>query len=163
MARRTKRSSGRKVVAKRNRSTGTKATSSTAGRRGTATQKAKPKTATAPRAKAAPARRKREQDTSTEPLTEEEGRRSAREIAISSLAQLDAASSAGDRAKRAADSMAGDEAPGGTVEVPDNDRVDDWAGAFGVERSPDSPVRASSEILDERDRRRGGRRPAPKL
>ena len=59
--------------------------------------------------------------------------------------------------------MAGDEAPGGTVETPDNDRVDDWAGAYGVERSPDSPVRSSSEILDERDRRRGGRRPSPTL
>jgi len=49
------------------------------------------------------------------------------------------------------------------VAVPDNDRVDDWAGALGVERSPDSPVRTSGEILDSRDRRRPGRHPEPKL
>ena len=68
-----------------------------------------------------------------------------------------------DRAKREAESMVGDELPGGTVAVPDNDRVDDWAGALGVERSPDSPVRTSAEILDSRDRRRPGRHPEPKL
>ena len=50
--------------------------------------------------------------------------------------------------------MAGDEEPGGTVENPDHDSVDEWAAALGVERSPDSPVRGSAEILDERDRRR---------
>jgi len=59
--------------------------------------------------------------------------------------------------------MVGDEEPGGTVLVPDHDRVDEWAQALGVERSPDSPVRGSAEILDDRDRRRGGRRPAPTL
>lgn len=59
-------------------------------------------------------------------------------------------------AKKQADEMAGDEEPGGTVEVPDHDSVDEWASALGVERSPDSPVRGSAEILDERDRRRGG-------
>ena len=66
-------------------------------------------------------------------------------------------------AKRAADAMAGDEEPGGSVETPDHDLVDQWAGALGVERSPDSPVRSSAEVLEDRDRRREGRRPAPKI
>ena len=66
-------------------------------------------------------------------------------------------------AKPAADAMVGDEEPGGTVSTPDHDLVDQWAGALGVERSPDSPVRSSAEVLDDRDRRRGGRRPAPKV
>ena len=66
-------------------------------------------------------------------------------------------------AQRAADAMVGDEEPGGTVSTPDHDLVDQWAGALGVERSPESPVRSSAEVLDERDRRRGGRRPAPTI
>jgi len=69
----------------------------------------------------------------------------------------------GELAKRAADAMAGDEEPGGSVSTPDHDLVDQWAGALGAERSPDSPVRSSAEVLDDRDRRRGGRRPAPKV
>jgi Family of unknown function (DUF6335) len=48
----------------------------------------------------------------------------------------------------------GEEAVGGTVSTPDQDRVDDLGKAVGVERSPDAPFRPSSEILDERDRRR---------
>jgi hypothetical protein len=48
----------------------------------------------------------------------------------------------------------GEEAPGGMVATPDQDRVDDIGHALGVPRSPDEEVRASSEILDERDRRR---------
>jgi uncharacterized protein DUF6335 len=48
----------------------------------------------------------------------------------------------------------GEEAVGGTVSTPDQDRVDDLGKAVGVERSPDAPFRASSEILDERDQRR---------
>ena len=59
-----------------------------------------------------------------------------------------------DQACEQAASMAGDEEPGGTVEHPDHDSVDEWAAALGVERSPGSPVRGSAEILDERDRRR---------
>ena len=89
---------------------------------------------------------------SAEPISEVEDR-----------SDLDAVESVTDRAKRDAESMVGDELPGGTVAVPDNDRVDDWAGALGVERSPDSPVRTSAEILDSRDRRRPGRHPEPKL
>lgn len=69
----------------------------------------------------------------------------------------------GELAKRTADAMAGDEEPGGSVSTPDHDLVDQWAGALGVERSPDSPVRSSAEVLDDRDRRRGGRHPAPKM
>ena len=82
---------------------------------------------------------------------------------IEDRSDLDAVESVTDHAKRDAESMVGDELPGGTVAVPDNDRVDDWAGALGVERSPDSPVRTSAEILDSRDRRRPGRHPEPKL
>ena len=48
----------------------------------------------------------------------------------------------------------GEEAVGGTVSTPDQDRVDTLGKAVGVERSPDAPFRASSEILDERDQRR---------
>jgi uncharacterized protein DUF6335 len=68
-----------------------------------------------------------------------------------------------ERARQAADAMVGDEQPGGTVSVPEHDQVDQWADALGVERSPESPVRGSAELLDDRDRRRGGRRPEPKL
>jgi hypothetical protein len=82
---------------------------------------------------------------------------------ISEIEDLEAVESVTEQARRAAESMVGDELPGGTVAVPDNDRVDDWAGALGVERSPDSPVRSSAEILDSRDRRRPGRHPEPKL
>ena len=52
-----------------------------------------------------------------------------------------------------ADSV-GEEAPGGTVATPDQDVVDDLGDALGVSRSPDEPFRPSSEILEERDRRR---------
>ena len=76
---------------------------------------------------------------------------------------LEGAETLASRARRDADSMAGDELPGGTTAVPDNDRVDEIAGALGVERAPDSPVRSSGEILDDRDRRRPGRRPRPTL
>src|SRR5262245_45184896 len=64
-------------------------------------------------------------------------------------------------AKRVADAMVGDEEPGGSVSTPDHDLVDQWAGALGLERSPESPVRSSAEVLDDRDRRREGRRAPP--
>ena len=48
----------------------------------------------------------------------------------------------------------GEEAPGGTVATPDQDRVDEIGNALGVPRGADEEVRASSEILDERDRHR---------
>ena len=50
---------------------------------------------------------------------------------ISEIKDLEAVESATEQARRAAESMVGDELPGGTVAVPDNDRVDDWAGALG--------------------------------
>jgi hypothetical protein len=50
--------------------------------------------------------------------------------------------------------MVGEEAPGGSVATPDQDRVDEIGDALGVPRDADEEVRASSEILDERDRRR---------
>jgi Family of unknown function (DUF6335) len=53
-----------------------------------------------------------------------------------------------------ADSV-GDEAPGGTVATPDQDVVDDFGRAMGVPRAPDESFRASSDILDSRDRARG--------
>jgi hypothetical protein len=68
-----------------------------------------------------------------------------------------------EHALRDAQSMVGDELPGGTVAVPEQDSVDKFAGALGVERSPDAPLRGSAEILDRRDRRRGGRKPSPSL
>jgi uncharacterized protein DUF6335 len=93
----------------------------------------------------------------------DEAERSTIEIAHIVLVPSDIEESTAVRAKRTAESMVGDELPGGTVAVPDNDRVDEWASAFGVERSPGSPVRTSGEILDSRDGRRPGRRPLPKL
>jgi hypothetical protein len=56
--------------------------------------------------------------------------------------------------REAAPDMSGEEAPGGSVAVPDNDRVGDLAAALGVERSLDSPVRASADMLEARDSRR---------
>ena len=48
----------------------------------------------------------------------------------------------------------GEEAPGGSVATPDQDRVDEIGQALGVPQAPDEEVRASSEVLDERDERR---------
>jgi hypothetical protein len=48
----------------------------------------------------------------------------------------------------------GEEAPGGSVATPDQDRVDEFGDALGVPRGPDEEVRTSGEILDDRDRRR---------
>ena len=48
----------------------------------------------------------------------------------------------------------GEEAVGGSVATPDQDRVDELGAALGVPRASDEEVRTSAEILDERDRRR---------
>ena len=48
----------------------------------------------------------------------------------------------------------GEEAVGGSIATPDQDRVDDIGDAFGVPRAPDDDVRTSAEILEERDRYR---------
>jgi hypothetical protein len=48
----------------------------------------------------------------------------------------------------------GDEAVGGSVATPDQDVVDELGRALGVEQHPAAPVRASAEILAERDRLR---------
>lgn len=48
----------------------------------------------------------------------------------------------------------GEEAVGGSVATPDQDRVDELGEALGVPRVPDEEVRTSAEILDARDRRR---------
>ena len=48
----------------------------------------------------------------------------------------------------------GEEAPGGSVSTPDQNRVDEIGEALGVPRGQDEEVRTSAEILDERDRHR---------
>jgi hypothetical protein len=48
----------------------------------------------------------------------------------------------------------GEEAVGGSVATPDQDRVDDLGRALGVPRAPDEEIRTSSEILEGRDRNR---------
>ena len=48
----------------------------------------------------------------------------------------------------------GEEAPGGTVATPDQDRVDEFGDALGVPRAPDEEFRPSTEILEGRDRYR---------
>ena len=48
----------------------------------------------------------------------------------------------------------GDEAPGGSVSTPDQDRVDDIGRAIGVQEADSGELRTTSELLDERDRKR---------
>src|SRR5262245_2044092 len=48
----------------------------------------------------------------------------------------------------------GDEAPGGDMPTPDQDLVDEIGRAYGVPEADSGALRASSELLDERDRRR---------
>jgi hypothetical protein len=53
----------------------------------------------------------------------------------------------------------GEEAVGGTVETPDQDRVDQIGEALGVPQAPDAEVRTSAEILEGRDRNRQEQEP----
>ena len=48
----------------------------------------------------------------------------------------------------------GDEAPGGSVITPDQDRVDDIGRALGVQEADSGGLRTTGELLDERDRKR---------
>ena len=48
----------------------------------------------------------------------------------------------------------GDEAPGGSVSTPDQDRVDDIGRALGVQEVDSGELRTTSELMDERDRHR---------
>jgi hypothetical protein len=48
----------------------------------------------------------------------------------------------------------GDETPGGSTPTPDQDRVDDIGRAYGVQEADSGALRATAEILDERDRHR---------
>src|SRR5688572_30483644 len=48
----------------------------------------------------------------------------------------------------------GDEAPGGSVPTPDQDRVDDIGRALGVQEVDSGELRTTGELLDERDKRR---------
>ena len=47
----------------------------------------------------------------------------------------------------------GEEAVGGSVSTPDQDIVDEIGHALGVEQPSQAPLRASEEILEDRDRR----------
>src|SRR5882672_12364662 len=47
----------------------------------------------------------------------------------------------------------GEEAAGGSVSTPDQDRVDDIGHALGVEQPSAAPLRPSGEILGDRDQR----------
>jgi Family of unknown function (DUF6335) len=47
----------------------------------------------------------------------------------------------------------GEEAVGGSVSTPDQDVVDEIGHALGVEQPPQAPLRASEEIIEDRDRR----------
>jgi len=47
----------------------------------------------------------------------------------------------------------GEEAAGGSVSTPDQDRVDEIGHALGVEQPSTAPLRTTEEILKERDRR----------
>jgi uncharacterized protein DUF6335 len=47
----------------------------------------------------------------------------------------------------------GEEAVGGSVSTPDQDRVDEIGHALGVEQPSTAPLRSSEEMLEERDRR----------
>ena len=47
----------------------------------------------------------------------------------------------------------GEEAVGGSVSTPDQDRVDEIGHALGVEQPSTAPLRTTEEILKERDRR----------
>ena len=47
----------------------------------------------------------------------------------------------------------GEEAVGGSVSTPDQDRVDEIGHALGVEQPSGAPLRSSEEMLEERDRR----------
>jgi len=47
----------------------------------------------------------------------------------------------------------GEEAAGGSVSTPDQDRVDDIGHALGVEQPATAPLRTTEEMLQERDRR----------
>lgn len=47
----------------------------------------------------------------------------------------------------------GEEAVGGSVSTPDQDRVDDIGHALGVEQPSTAPLRTTEEILEDRDRR----------
>ena len=48
----------------------------------------------------------------------------------------------------------GDETPGGDMPTPDQNQVDDMGRAMGVQEEDSGALRASSEILDRRDRNR---------
>lgn len=48
----------------------------------------------------------------------------------------------------------GDETPGGSTPTPDQDRVDDIGRAYGVQEADGGRLRATSEVLGERDRHR---------
>jgi hypothetical protein len=50
--------------------------------------------------------------------------------------------------------LVGEEAPGGSVATPDQDRVDDIGRALGVEEVDSGALRTTTELMERRDRRR---------
>jgi hypothetical protein len=62
---------------------------------------------------------------------------------------------AGDVDTNAVDNaFVGDEAPGGSVTTPDQDRVDDIGRALGVQEADSGELRTTGELLEGRDRKR---------
>jgi hypothetical protein len=62
---------------------------------------------------------------------------------------------AGDDDTNAVDNaFVGDEAPGGSVTTPDQDRVDDIGRALGVQEADSGELRTTGELVDGRDRKR---------
>jgi hypothetical protein len=53
-----------------------------------------------------------------------------------------------------ANGVVGDEAPGGSVMTPDQDRVDDFGRALGVQEIDSGELRTTHELLAGRDRKR---------
>ncbi len=147
-----------------NRSAGSKRASNTKSRRvkasGTKTTKRRPPAKHSPK-RGAQANRPRAAGGSRSPR--DGGQAAIVLIGAVPAASLEEPESELQKARRDAQSMVGDELPGGTVAMPEQDSVDEFAEALGVERSPDAPLRGSAEILDRRDRRRGGRKPSPSL
>jgi hypothetical protein len=54
----------------------------------------------------------------------------------------------------------GEELPGGSTPTPDQSNVDEIGRVYGLQESDSGALRASSELLDRRDRRRSGLQPS---
>jgi hypothetical protein len=144
------KASGRKPAARRSRAKSARSGKAKPARSGERASTSSPGQARSGSASSGAARRRRRTD--VEAISE----RGSRIVEIpTDPARFDSdPPDMAEQAREVANAMVGDEAPGGTVMVPEHDAVDQYAAALGVERSPDSPVRSSEEILHERDDRR---------